>query len=149
MVKKRNILGAHYGLPIEHQNITLPIPEVVVLLNNYCAAIAAVPQPEELKRRAYGSRDVTYVMLRDFYGIIWNGTFWDTERICFKTLKAAKLEIQYQGGDVSLLNDKKLNAWANACESLLNRDIPPEQALGTIELFGLEKLRTQRYRFAQ
>ena len=123
-----------------------PVREVADILQEYCEEIAARKLKAGPKRRATGPRFITYAMLRQVYELIVPLKSTSSQRIVFKILKAAKIEVVSRKCNCELLDDKKLSAWASSCESLMNKGVRPVEFSEILQKYnGLESLRKNRF----
>jgi hypothetical protein len=130
------------GSALDHSDEVWPVQQVANILEAYCRSYMEMKLPKGAKRRATGPRSSNYVMLREFYEVVYWTQSAQSERICYKLLKAAKMELQFRKIDIGLLDDQKLSAWGSACESLLTMGVSPGEFLGALsKAGGLEKLR--------
>ena len=124
----------------------LPISQVADILEAYCRDIAALNLESGAKRRSTGPRQNAYLMLSKVYELVYHCYVAKSKKIVFRILKYAKLEALRRNSNCDLLDDKKLSAWASACETLLSLGVAPTEFFEALEKYrGLEGLRSNRY----
>ena len=139
------IIETHFGVKCDAINEQWPVAGVADIFQNYLIDIKSQNLKAGPKRRATGPRKTTHKMLRQIYGMVHGLTGTKSGQIVYSILKAAKSELEFRGHKSDLLDNKKLSAWASACESLLNKGVLPSDFFEFLEKYrGLEGLRNAR-----